>query len=54
MLTIWGRRSSLNVQKVMWLVGELGIEYRRIDAGGQFGGRDTISGWRSNDRPSHM
>jgi len=41
MLTIWGRRSSFNVQKVMWLVGELRIEHRRIDAGGQFGGLDT-------------
>ena len=41
MLTIWGRRSSLNVQKVMWLVGELRIEHRRVDAGGQFGGLDT-------------
>jgi glutathione S-transferase len=41
MLTIWGRRSSLNVQKVMWLVGELRIEHRHIDAGGQFGGLDT-------------
>jgi len=41
MLTIWGRRSSFNVQKVMWLVGELRIEHRRVDAGGQFGGLDT-------------
>jgi glutathione S-transferase len=41
MLTIWGRRTSLNVQKVMWLVGELGIKHRRIDAGCQFGGLDT-------------
>src|ERR1700730_3100447 len=41
MLKVWGRRSSLNVQKVMWLVGELGLEHRRIDAGGQFGGLDT-------------
>jgi glutathione S-transferase len=41
MLTIWGRRSSFNVQKVMWLVGELRIEHRHIDAGGQFGGLDT-------------
>jgi glutathione S-transferase len=23
MLTVWGRRSSFNLQKVMWLVGEL-------------------------------
>jgi glutathione S-transferase len=25
----------------MWLVGELGIEHRHIEAGGQFGGLDT-------------
>lgn len=41
MLTIWGRRSSFNLQKVMWLVAELGIEHRHIEAGGQFGGLDT-------------
>lgn len=41
MLTIWGRRSSFNVQKVMWLVDEIGIEHRHIDAGGSFGGLDT-------------
>ncbi|WP_137045365.1 glutathione S-transferase family protein [Pseudolabrys sp. FHR47] len=41
MLTIWGRKSSFNVQKVMWLVGELGLEHRHIEAGGQFGGLDT-------------
>jgi glutathione S-transferase len=41
MLTIWGRRSSFNLQKVMWLVGELAIEHRHIEAGGQFGGLDT-------------
>ena len=38
MLTVWGRRSSIKVQKVMWLVGELGIEHRHIEAGGQFNG----------------
>jgi glutathione S-transferase len=41
MLTIWGRRSSFNLQKVTWLVGELGIEHQHIEAGGQFGGLDT-------------
>jgi glutathione S-transferase len=41
MLTVWGRRSSFNVQKVMWLIGELGLEHRHIDAGGDFGGLDT-------------
>ncbi len=41
MLTIWGRRSSFNLQKVMWLVGELQVEHRHIELGGQFGGLDT-------------
>ena len=43
MLTIWGRRSSFNLQKVMWLVGELQLEHRHIELGGQFGGLDTRS-----------
>jgi glutathione S-transferase len=37
MLKIWGRASSSNVMKVLWLCQELGIEYERIDAGGDFG-----------------
>jgi len=41
MLTVWGRRSSFNLQKVMWFVGELGLEHRHIQAGGEFGGLDT-------------
>jgi len=41
MLKIWGRRSSFNVQKVMWLVGELGLAHEHIDAGGRAGGLDT-------------
>jgi glutathione S-transferase len=41
MLTVWGRRSSFNLQKVMWLLGELGVEHRHIQAGGEFGGLDT-------------
>ena len=46
MLKIWGRANSMNVQKAMWAVGELGIPHERIDAGGKFGGLDTraISG----------
>src|ERR1700682_2874006 len=40
MLTIWGRSNSLNVQKVMWTVGELAIVHKRLDAGGRFGGLD--------------
>lgn len=38
MITVWGRRNSLNVQKVMWAIGELGLEYTRHDVGGSFGG----------------
>ena len=41
MLRIWGRLSSVNVQKVVWLADELGIAYVRIDAGGAFGIVDT-------------
>ena len=41
MLKVWGRRSSFNVQKVMWLVGELSLEHQHVDAGGRFGGLDT-------------
>jgi glutathione S-transferase len=37
-LKIWGRRSSLNVQKVMWLVGELGVAFEHLPAGGDLGG----------------
>jgi len=37
MLVIWGRTNSVNVQKVLWCCGELGLEHRRIDAGGNFG-----------------
>jgi glutathione S-transferase len=37
MLKIWGRISSINVQKVVWCADELGLSYERIDAGGSFG-----------------
>ncbi|MCH8858562.1 MAG: glutathione S-transferase N-terminal domain-containing protein [Proteobacteria bacterium] len=40
MLKIWGRRSSCNVQKIMWLLAELGIAHEHFDAGGRFGGLD--------------
>jgi len=41
MLKIWGRRNGLNVQKLMWCVGELHLEHERVDHGGQFGGNDA-------------
>jgi glutathione S-transferase len=40
MLTVWGRRSSMNVQKVMWLIGELNLPHEHIPAGGRFGRLD--------------
>lgn len=41
MLKIWGRRNSINVQKVLWCCAELNIEYERVDAGMQFGVNNT-------------
>lgn len=43
MLKVWGRTNSINVQKVMWAVGELGLAHERVDAGGAFGGLDTAT-----------
>ena len=40
-LKIWGRETSVNVQKVMWAVDEIGVMRQRIDAGGAFGRNDT-------------
>lgn len=41
MLKIWGRLSSLNVQKVMLAVRELALPHELVERGGQFGGLDT-------------
>ena len=41
MLKVWGRTSSVNVQKVLWCCEELGLPYERVDAGGPFGGTDA-------------
>jgi glutathione S-transferase len=40
-LKIYGRRNSANVQKVMWLVAELGLAHEHVPLGGAFGGVDT-------------
>jgi glutathione S-transferase len=48
MLKVWGRNNSINVQKVMWAVDELGLEHERIDVGGAFGGLDTPAYGRLN------
>lgn len=44
-LTIWGRANSVNVQKVLWCLAELGLDHERIDAGMQFG---------KNDEPEYL
>lgn len=41
MITVYGRATSSNVQLVMWMIGELGLEHRRLDYGHAFGGTDT-------------
>lgn len=41
MLTVWGRRTSSNVQALMWCIGELGLPFRRLDIGHRHGGNDT-------------
>ena len=38
MIKIWGRTDSSNVQKVLWCLGELELQFERIDLGGKFGG----------------
>jgi glutathione S-transferase len=48
MLKIWGRLSSVNVQKVVWTVRELALPHERIEAGGQFGVVDTPEFLRMN------
>jgi len=41
MITIWGRNTSSNVQKVLWLCEDLKLPFERKDVGGAFGGLDT-------------
>jgi len=39
-ITVWGRLSSINVQKVIWALEETGVAYEQINLGGKFGGLD--------------
>lgn len=48
MITVWGRASSSNVQKVVWTLDELGVEFERIDCGREFGGLDTPEYLKNN------
>jgi glutathione S-transferase len=47
-ITIWGRKSSVNVQLVLWALDELGLEFDRIDAGFTYGVVDTADFCRMN------
>jgi glutathione S-transferase len=40
-MRLFGRTTSVNVQKVLWTLQELGITYDQVDLGGAFGGLDT-------------
>jgi glutathione S-transferase len=40
-ITVYGRATSSNVQAVMWAIGELGLEYERLNYGQKYGGTDT-------------
>lgn len=47
-LTLYGRRTSVNVQKVMWALGELGLAHEQVEMGGKFGGLDAPEFRRMN------
>jgi hypothetical protein len=32
-IRVWGRKSSVNVQLVLWTLDELNLAYQRVDAG---------------------
>ncbi len=48
MVTVWGRRSSSNVLKVLWALGELDIPFTREPVGGSFGGNRDADFLRMN------
>lgn len=48
MLTLWGRINSINVQKVVWCLDELGLPYDRKDVGGAFGYPSSYSAKNPN------
>ena len=41
MITLWGRKNSINVQKALWALGELALPFDHVDAGGNAGGLDA-------------
>ena len=47
-IKIWGRKSSVNVQLVLWVLDELGLDFDRIDAGFIYGVVDSADFCRMN------
>ncbi len=41
MRVLWGRTTSINVQKVAWVMAETGVAHEQIDLGGKHKGLDT-------------
>jgi glutathione S-transferase len=52
MLKVYGRANSINVMKVMWVVGDLKIPHTREDVGGQFG--KTKDDWYVRMNPNSV
>jgi glutathione S-transferase len=48
MLTIWGRKTSINVQKALWAAAELGLAFDNPQVGGPHGKTDTEEYGRLN------
>lgn len=52
MMRLWGRKSSINVQKVLWCLAELGLkegkDFERIDAWLHFGKNNTPEFLKTN------
>jgi glutathione S-transferase len=48
MLKILGRKDSSNVQKVLWLLDEMGMPFEQEDYGGRFGGNTSADYLRLN------
>ena len=49
-ITIWGRKSSVNVQLVLWALDELGLDFDRIDAGFTYGVVDSAEFCKMNPK----
>ena len=47
-ITVWGRKSSVNVQLVLWVLDELGLDFDRIDAGFTYGMVDSAEFCKMN------